>query len=121
MSQRLPDLFASLELYVDGGWSVATQQERNDKRCGSTLDELNAFYCAMMPHIAAVADYLNHYPLEAIPPQAARLLQLGLMLMEIAPAVEVMKSPDIPTDFARERLIIHPQIQNYKVSSVRAA
>ena len=121
MSIVLPDGFEDLSYFVEEGWALGTQQERNDKRCGSSMGELNAFYDALIGRVQGIADYLNQYPLEAIPPQAARLLQLGLMLMEIAPAVEVMKSPDIPTDFARGRLIIHPQQRNYEISSVRAA
>jgi hypothetical protein len=121
MGSLLPEGFEDLSNYVETGWALETQQERNDKRCLASMAELNAFYATMIARIEAIATHLNRYPLEAIPLQAARLLQLGQMLMEIAPAVEVMKNPDIPTDFPRERLIIHPQNRNYKIASDRSA
>ena len=117
MNGQLPALFSELQVYVDDGWALATQQERNDKRCSSSMDELNSFYTALIARIEEIAAYLNQYSLECIPQDAARLLQLGQMLMEVAPAVEVMKSPDIPTDFERSRLIIHAQKQNYIVGN----
>jgi hypothetical protein len=114
MANWLPKEFADLELLLDKGWALPTQQLRKDKRCESSIEELNSFYATIMARIEEIASCFNQFPLSASTERVAA----GLMLMEIAPAVEVMKSPDIPTDFARERLI-RPQTQYHQVVGFR--
>jgi hypothetical protein len=109
----LPADFQELERFV-GAWALATQQQRNDKRVASTMGELQEFYDALLERIKDIAAYLDQFPISSLPVDAVHLLYMGQMLMEIAPAVEVMKSPDIPSAYARERLIIHPQTEQFK-------
>ena len=117
MTSSLPVQFHDLERFV-GAWALATQQQRNDKRVASSMEELQEFYDTLLARIKDIATYLDQFPIAALPAEAVNLLYLGQMLMEIAPAVEVMKSPDIPSAYARERLIIHPQIEQFKKANV---
>lgn len=109
----LPQGFEDLESYV-AEWALRTQQERNDKRCSCTFEQLQAFYSVLIKRVRAIATHIDQFPIDAMPPDAVRLMFLGQMLMEIAPAVEVMKTVDVPADYPRERLIIHPQTEQYR-------
>ena len=44
----------------------------------------------------ALCEYIDQSTLEAMPRPAERLLRLRLMLMEVVPAVEVYRQPDVP-------------------------
>jgi hypothetical protein len=61
----LPAEFADLESF--GGWSLPTENERYAKRLASSMDELQAFYDAAFPRMEAGANYLDQFPLEAMP------------------------------------------------------
>ncbi|WP_064745126.1 ABC transporter ATP-binding protein [Pseudonocardia acaciae] len=111
----LPPGFADLEEYAED-WALPTQRMRNDKRTSSTIEELDAFYNVVLPRVQAIAAYVDRYPLSAMPAHAVRLLDLARMLMEIAPAVEVMRSPDVVCDYPRERLVIHDTPVGYTLA-----
>ena len=115
-STSLPAGFEDLEGYV-AEWALATQQERNDQRCRCTFKQLEDFYAVMIGRIREIAKHLDGFPINALPQDSVRLMFLGQMLMEIAPAVEVMKTVDVPADYPRERLIIHLQTQQYALAS----
>lgn len=114
--KEFPVEFDDLLDLVDD-WALPSQQVRNDKRVSCSIQELQAFYDRMLPRIKEISAYLDRYPIGAMPPAAVTLLFLGMMLMEIAPAVEVMKTPDVISDYPRERLIIHPQKDQFKVAA----
>jgi hypothetical protein len=104
-SGALPEAFKSLERFVSG-WSLATEDERNRKRRSSSMHEIQSFYDAMLEHIAAIAEHLNDFSLPELPQRERRLLNLAFSFMEIAPAVEVYFSPDVPAAIDAERLVI---------------
>jgi len=52
--------------------------------------------------------HLKQHPLSAMPPAETNLLNLALMFMEVAPAVEIFKHPDVPWGFVAERFEILP-------------
>ncbi|WP_051897839.1 hypothetical protein [Sciscionella sediminilitoris] len=116
----LPPEFADLEPYL-ADWSLPTQRLRNDKRVASTIEELDGFYNLMLPRVPEIADYVDLFPLHAMPAAAVRLLDLARMLMEIAPAVEVMRSPDVVSEFPRDRLVIHETACQYGIADERQA
>ncbi len=93
----LPAEFADLEPYLD--WALATERERTAKRLSSSMDDIKAFYETMSPRLEAVAAYLNGFPLDALPPEAERLLHLSLSLMEVANAVEMFHAPGVVNGF----------------------
>ena len=73
------------------------------------MEEIRAFYEAILPRMDEVITYLNQYPLEAMPEDATRLFYLALSFMEISPAVELFGEPDESGVFEAERFkIIEP-------------
>ena len=85
---RLPKAFADLEPFVDG-WAIATMKARHARRISSTAEERRAFYQAMLPRLNAVTEYLNGFPLHAMPEDAATLMRLALSLSEVALTQEI--------------------------------
>jgi hypothetical protein len=105
MSARLPQGFSDLEVWV-AEWSLATQNGRWDKRLRSSAEELRAFYDAVLPHLPAILDDVDGYPLGQLPDAAERLFNLAMMLAEIAPNVELYGGdPDVPYSFEERRFI----------------
>ena len=101
----LPAEFADLERYA-GAWALDSEKTRNQFRVSRTLAELEDFYNAIFPRMDALCDYIDRYSIDAMPKPAARLLQLGLMLMEVVPAVEVYRQPDVPNAIEFQRFEI---------------
>ena len=106
----LPPLFADLEPLAER-WSLATQQEREDRRRASAREEICAVYDTLLPRMDAILDYLNQYPLDKLPEEARRLMYLTFSLAEVAPYVECYNGvPQVPNSFEDTRLIaVHGQ------------
>ena len=104
----LPSEFSDLERFADT-WVFDTEKQRNVFRVKQTLNDLDDFYQTIFPRMDALCNYIDQFKLDAMPPSAARLLRLGQMLMEVVPAVEVYRQPDVPNSFEFERFhIISP-------------
>lgn len=103
----LPEPFQALSRFV-ADWAIDTEAARNRKRLASSMDELVTFYNAMLPQMEPAIEYLNAKPLNALPEPEQKLLNLALMFMEVAPAVEIFKDPDVPWGFVAERFQILP-------------
>ena len=97
VDRHLPAGFADLEPYLD--WALATERERTAKRLSSSMDDIRTFYEAMSLRLEAVAAHLDGFPLDALPPEAARLFHLSLSLMEVANAVEMFHAPGVVNGF----------------------
>jgi len=67
------------------------------------MDEIRAFYDAMLSRIEAVLSHLNERPLEELPAPEQRLLHLCLGLTEAACAVEMFDEPDMRYGFPIDR------------------
>src|SRR5579859_7475741 len=102
---ELPEAFTELERFVPE-WSLATEQERNRKRRTASMDDIRTFYDAMVRQIAAISKHLNAFSLQELPTRERRLLNLAFSFMEVAPAVEVYFSADVPDAIEAERLTI---------------
>jgi hypothetical protein len=89
----LPEAFRDLERWM--AWSLATEQERSDKRQVSAMGEIKAFYNAMLARMEEILPYLEQFPLEKMPEDAQRLFYLTLSLAEVAPAVELFGKPSV--------------------------
>jgi hypothetical protein len=101
----LPSLFADLESLAEK-WSLATQQERENRRRASDREEIRAVYDTLLPRMDTILDYLNQYPLDNLPEEAKRLMYLTFSLAEVAPYVECYNSvPQVPNSFEDTRLI----------------
>jgi hypothetical protein len=101
----LPKGFEELEPFAEK-WSLATQNERQKTRRGSTTQELQAFYDAMLPKLEAALDLADKYPLGEMPPDVERLFFMTLSMAEIAPHIELYGgNPEVPYSFEESRFV----------------
>ena len=91
---QLPPAFADLEPWAE--WALPTEPERYAKRLASTFDELQAFYDAAFPRLEDAAAYLEQLPLDDLPDDATRLLQLTYSLINISFPIEAWRQPRVP-------------------------
>jgi hypothetical protein len=92
----LPTEFADLEPFA-ATWCLATEPQRWARRLASTMDEMQAFYVACFPRAGAAMDYLDTFPLDAMPADAQRLLEMLCSLTLVSYAVEVWQQ-QLPVD-----------------------
>ena len=88
----LPARFSELEPYA-ARWCLATERERYAQRLASSMEEMRAFYDACFPRIEEAIAYCDAFPLEAMPDDALRLLQLVHSLVMVAMPVEIWRQP----------------------------
>lgn len=100
----LPARFGDLEKWM--AWSLATTQERSQKRQASSMADLKAFYDAMLARMDEVLPYLEQFPLDALPADATRLFYLTLSLAEVAPAIEQFGQPNVVDGFDIGRIVM---------------
>ena len=103
----LPDGFADLAPWAD--WALEPERARTAKKAASSMEEIRAFYDAMMPRLEAIMAYLDRVPAgDERPAPAHRLHLLALSLVEVANLVELYKRREIieacdPLDFNPQR------------------
>jgi hypothetical protein len=90
----LPPKFVELEPYA-GTWCLATEPERWAQRLRSSMEELQAFYDAFFPRAEEAIAYCDRFPLDDLPSDALRLLQLLHSLLMVSYAVEVWRQPEV--------------------------
>jgi hypothetical protein len=90
----LPPPFSDLEPWA-ATWCLATEPERWAKRLESSMEELQAFYDAFFPRAEEAIAYCDGFPLDDMPPDAERLLQVLHSLLMVSYAVEVWKQPEV--------------------------
>jgi hypothetical protein len=90
----LPPEFAQLESYA-ATWCLATEPERWAQRLRSSMEEMQAFYDAFFPRAEAAITYCERFPLDDMPADTERLLQLLHSLLMVSYAVEVWKQPEV--------------------------
>jgi len=104
VGRPLPGAFQDLTPLLS--WALATEPERMQKRRSSTMEEILAFYYAMLPRIDAITDYLKQFPPDRLPAEAQTLFQLSQSLIEVANAVELYKQPRLPNGFDPARFVL---------------
>ncbi len=100
---RLPEQFRDLEQWL--AWSLETEGERSDQRQASTMEDITAFYGAMLARMEEVLPYLEQFSLEELPDDAQRLFYLTLSLAEVAPAVEQFGQPSVVDGYDIKRFV----------------
>jgi hypothetical protein len=100
----LPAQFQELERWM--AWSLATEQERSAKRQASTMEEIRAFYDAMLARIDEVLRYVDQFPMNALPEDATRLFYLTLSLAEVSFAVEQFGQPSVVDGYDVKRFVV---------------
>jgi len=93
MNTLLPSGFADLEQFLQ--WALPTSAERNRERLASSMDEITAFYNALLPRLEEVLAYLDQFSLQEMPHDARRLMFLTLSLAEVSIAVELFHEPKV--------------------------
>ena len=70
-------------------WCLATEAERYAQRMASSMEELQEFYDACFPRLEDAIAYCDKFPLDDMPDDVVRLLQLVYSLLMVSFAVEV--------------------------------
>ena len=84
---------------------METEGERSDRRQASTMEDITAFYEAMLARMDEVLPYLEQFSLEELPDDAKRLFYLTLSLAEVAPAVEQFGQPSVVDGYDIKRFV----------------
>ena len=92
MTALLPAEFADLEPYA-ATWCLPTEAERWERRMASAMPELLAFYEVAFPRLGAALDHCDRFPLDDLPADVERLLQLVHSLVLVSMAVEIFGQP----------------------------
>ena len=105
----LPDAFSDLEPYA-AKWCLPTERQRFAERMSSSMDEMQTFYDACFPRAEAAIAYCEKFPLDDLPEEAERLLQLLYSLVMVSFPVEAWRQPHIPDSGAAYLdLLIEPR------------
>jgi hypothetical protein len=91
----LPAEFSDLEPFA-AKWCLATERERYAARLASSMDEMQAFYDACFPRAEDAIAYCDKFPLDDMPEDAQRLLELVYSLIVASFPVEAWRQPHIP-------------------------
>jgi hypothetical protein len=92
VSALLPAEFGDLERHAET-WCLGTEAERWERRMASSMDQLLDFYDAAFPRLEAAIEHCDQHPLDHLPPEVERLLQLVHSLVLVATAVEIFGQP----------------------------
>jgi len=102
----LPQQFAALQPFVTE-WALPSEGERLAKLTRTPIGELKIFYDAMLARADEMKRYLAGFKLDAIPDDAATLLDLLLTFIETAHPIELnWSTTDIDDAFALDRMTI---------------
>ena len=91
----LPAEFAELEPFAPT-WCLATERERFAQRMATPMADQQAFYDALFPRAEEAIAYCDRFPLDELPEDAERLLQLIYSLVMVSFPVEAWRQPHIP-------------------------
>ncbi len=100
---HLPEPFRDLEQWI--AWSLETEGERSDRRQASAMEDIIAFYEAMLARMDEVLSYLEQFDLDELPEDARHLFYLTLSLAEVAPAVEQFGQPSVVDGYDIKRFV----------------
>ena len=92
MSALLPTEFSDLEPFA-ARWCLATEPERWDMRVNSSMADITEFYGVAFPRLDDAIEFCDKHPLDALPPDVERLLQLIHSLVMVSMAVEIFGQP----------------------------
>lgn len=90
----LPAPFADLERFSQ--WILETENERYDLRLESSMAEMQAFYDAAFARLPEAMTYMDQYPIDDLPDDVKRLLNLFLSLVEVSYPIERWRQARVP-------------------------
>ena len=91
VESALPEAFEDLAPFVD--WALEPERVRTHKKVAASMEEIRAFYGAVIPRLDAMIDYLEG--LGDILAPKRRLFLMSLSLIEIAGLVEHYKQREV--------------------------
>lgn len=91
----LPAEFSELEPFATT-WCLRTEGERFAQRLGSSMEDMQAFYDAFCPRAEEAITHCERLPLDDMPEDAHRLLQLIYSLIMVSFPVESWRQPHVP-------------------------
>ena len=87
-------------------WNLMTADERTRARREASGQELREFYDGVLPHIEAILDACDGYPLGELPETHRGIFNIALSMAEIAPHVEFYRGqPGVPYAFEEARFV----------------
>ena len=98
----LPSEFAELEPFA-AEWCLATERERWAQRMSSSMDELQAFYDAMLPRVPEAIAYCDQFALDDMPDDAVQPAADGLLVRDRVVRRRAV-APDLRPRHPRHRL-----------------
>ena len=84
----LPSAFAELEPFAEK-WCLATEPERWAGRQSSSMDEMQAFYDAILPRVEEAIAFCDKFPLDGMPDDALNLLRMVYSFVIVSFPVEL--------------------------------
>ncbi len=99
----LPNEFRDLEYYSE--WALEHRKDRFKKRLNTSMEQITAFYNAMVPRIDAIDTILNQKPLKDLNVAEKSLLSMALSLIEVSRCIERWGAPDSGA-FGADKLVI---------------
>ena len=103
---RLPSEFADLN-DLTAEWALDGMAALNQARLQHSMADIDAFYQRMLERMDAIMSYLQGLPTtSALSATDNNLYRLACAYMEVAPAVELFRDPDVPDGFPAERFVI---------------
>jgi hypothetical protein len=91
----LPKQFAELEPFAPT-WCLDTEHDRFAARMANSMETMQAFYDAFFPRAEEAIAYCDQFPLDDLPDDAQRLLQLLYSLIMVSFPVEAWRQPHVP-------------------------
>lgn len=85
-------------------WGLPTTAERVAKRTASSMDEIRTFYDAMLPCMEEILEYLNQFPVDALPEDAKPVARTALAMCEVDNPVR-WKSVTLPSGFDVQSMV----------------
>lgn len=89
----MPD-FSELNPYIEI-WGHASASERLQQRVDTDLAGQQDFYDAASPHLEAIIEYLNQFPVDEIPEKDKALAYMALALCEVDDAIHLWKAANL--------------------------
>lgn len=97
--------FAELEPFI-ADWALPTEQQRSERRWGSSPEEFQAFYDTTLPLVDELLVYFEQFAPGEIPEDALPLYHLTIAFAEASPHVEMYESrAQVPFSFNASRFV----------------
>ena len=89
----LPEPFEDLTPFVE--WALEPERARTEKKVAASMEDIRAFYDAVIPRLGAMIDHLEGFSGGDLPAPERRLYLMALSLIEVASLVEHYKTREV--------------------------